>query len=270
MSKFNDLEHWVDNLLHPQPVEYTRKDGNIMRLDDAGLKRPLGMTRQAKLIMAALVVAGIVIGAMILNNTVYETARQAKLAQDSVETNIQREASADTLPNLASYVTMSDDEIKAAIEQQGFSIYDATTESDSGITVYKLPSDVSVIDAGLLYSRGISKLTASQATLLLNGSWQLGTKHDSGTTIVVRYADFKSTSAESAISLAMSKEGIEAGSVSDSGTDDSGNTYRSGTLEANGATYTWRVSAIDLSKIYDISGIPSPAYYVGIRLTQNA
>lgn len=270
MSKFNDLEHWVDNLLHPQPVEYTRKDGNIMRLDDAGLKRPLGMTRQAKLIVAALVVAGIVIGAMILNNTVYETARQAKLAQASVETNIQREASADALPNLASYITMSDDEIKAAIEQQGFSIYDATSESDSGITIYKLPSDVSVVDAGLLYSRGISKLTASQATLLLNGSWQLGTNHDSGTTIVVRYADFKSTSAESAISLAMSKEGIETGSVSDSGTDDSGNTYRSGALEANGATYTWRVSAIDLSKIYDISGMPSPAYYVGIRLTQNA
>ena len=42
---------------------------------------------------------------------------------------------------------------------------------------------------------------------------------------------------------------------------------RSGTVEANGGAYNWRVSAIALSEVYDIAGLPDTAIYVGIRMT---
>ena len=261
-----NLSQMFENFLHPQPIEYTQRNGNVMQLDGTGLARPQKMPLQQKIIAGALVVAGIVIGCLIINDTVYETARQAALSQESVETNIQREASVSTLPALASVVGASDDDIKAYVQAQGFNFYDATSESDSGISIYKLPADVSVADAGILYARGVSKLSASQATLLLNGSWQLSTSHEGSNSIIMRYADFKSTSTEAALSAAMNQEGIQTASVSDSGTDDSGNTYRAGTIDINGATYNWRTSAIELDKIYDIKGMPD-AYYVGVRLT---
>ena len=46
-----------------------------------------------------------------------------------------------------------------------------------------------------------------------------------------------------------------------------GNTFKQGTVEANETTYTWRVSAIPLSDMYDISGLPETATYVGGRLS---
>mgnify|MGYP004453947719 CR=1 FL=1 len=262
-----NLSQMVENFLHPQPLDYTKRSGNVMFLDDRGLKRPQKMPLSQKIIAGALVVAGIAIGAFILNSTVYEAARQSALSQESVETNIQREASIVSLPQLANIANVSDDDLKTNIKAQGFTVYDATTDGDSGISIYKLPADVSLADAGILYARGISSLTASQATLLLNGSWQLSTSHEGSNTVVMRYADFQSTSTESALSAVMNQEGITAADVGDSGTDDSGNTYRAGTIEIADKTYNWRASAIELDKLYDIKGMPD-AYYVGLRLTE--
>ena len=258
----------IDSLLHPQPRKYTKVDGNIKYLDGDGLKRPLIMPKQAIFIMGMLVIAGIFIGIWLFQSTAGEILHQRALSQSSIETNLAREASIDTLPNLASYIVLSDEDIKAAVVGTGAAYYDATSASDSGITIYKLPSDVSAADAAILYTRGISNLTASQATLLLNGSWSISTSHDGLPTIVVRYADFKSTSVESAISSAMTKQGIDATTQTEAGIDDSGNTYRAGTITANDATYNWRISGIDLSEMYNVSGLPSSAYYIGIRLTQ--
>ena len=56
--------------------------------------------------------------------------------------------------------------------------------------------------------------------------------------------------------------------IVDSGTDSAGNTYRSGTIKANGTAYDWRVSAIPLSSVYKIKGLPDTAIYVGVRMTK--
>lgn len=50
-------------------------------------------------------------------------------------------------------------------------------------------------------------------------------------------------------------------------TDEVGNTFQTGTVDIDGDTYTWRVSAAPLSDKYDIKGLPGTAAYVGIRLT---
>ena len=65
----------------------------------------------------------------------------------------------------------------------------------------------------------------------------------------------------------MQAEGLENAKVTDSGVDDSGNTYQAGTVKSDGEKYTWRVSVIDLSEVYDISGLPNTAFFVGIRFS---
>ncbi len=38
-------------------------------------------------------------------------------------------------------------------------------------------------------------------------------------------------------------------------------------MKSDGEKYTWRVSVIDLSEVYDISGLPNTAFFVGIRFS---
>ncbi len=266
MPNFSEI---MDDFLVSDESEYSRREGNILYLDDKGIKRPQRMPLQHKLIALAFVAVGIAIGLIFMNNTVYETARQAALAQESVETNLAREASLTTVPVLSELANAADADVIANLQNRGYTIYNATTERSAGINIYKIPGDMSLSDAEILYSRGISSLNASQASRLLNGSWNLGTSWESAYTIVVRYSDFKSTTVESAIASALQQQGIDPASSDESGIDDSGNNFQKGTLVApNGITYTWRVSAIELKEVYDITGLPDQGYYVGIRLTQ--
>lgn len=68
----------------------------------------------------------------------------------------------------------------------------------------------------------------------------------------------------------MQVEGLENAEVTDSGVDDSGNTYQAGVVSTDNGTYNWRVSVIELDEVYDISGLPNTAFYVGIRFTAQA
>ncbi|MFR7403372.1 MAG: hypothetical protein ACLUW6_01590 [Coriobacteriaceae bacterium] len=49
-----------------------------------------------------------------------------------------------------------------------------------------------------------------------------------------------------------------------------GNTYQAGVVSTDNGTYNWRVSVIELDEVYDISGLPNTAFYVGIRFTAQA
>ncbi len=68
----------------------------------------------------------------------------------------------------------------------------------------------------------------------------------------------------------MQAEGLENTEITDSGVDDSGNTYQAGVVSTDAGTCNWRVSVIELNEVYDISGLPNTAFYVGIRLTAQA
>lgn len=84
----------------------------------------------------------------------------------------------------------------------------------------------------------------------------------------VRYADFASGTADVAIQSAKEAEGLSDIQATDAGVDDSGNTYQAGIVEVNGETYNWRVSVIALSEVYEVSGLPQNALFVGIRFTK--
>ncbi len=112
---------------------------------------------------------------------------------------------------------------------------------------------------------GIDKLSAADAVRLLKGAWTLDVSRKAGESIRLRYADFDSGTIEKAVQGAMQAEGLESAEITDNGVDDSGNTFQAGTVATDSGTYNWRVSAIELSEMYDISGLPNTAFFVGIR-----
>ena len=139
------------------------------------------------------------------------------------------------------------------------------TNPEGGFEVIKLPADLTVEEAGLMYMTGIDKLSAADAVRLLKGAWTLDVSRKAGESIRLRYADFDSGTIEKAVQGAMQAEGLESAEITDNGVDDSGNTFQAGTVATDSGTYNWRVSAIELSEMYDISGLPNTAFFVGIR-----
>lgn len=250
--------------------DYVENEGPIRYLDGSSLLRPLDIPRPQLLILVALVIAAAIIGGVLLHNVIDSVQGSAARAQASMEENLSREVTYD-LPSLPSFVTLDDATIRQTLTDAGLTIYETTAEGEeadtSTLELIKLPSDVSVEEAGLLYMQGISSLDAADAALLLNGSWTLTVDRNELIDMRVRYADFSSGSLETAIDAAITAEGFDAASASEIAVDEVGNTYRSGTIDVNGTTYNWRVSAIALSEVYSV-GLPESAMYVGIRMTQ--
>lgn len=246
--------------------------GPVRYLDGTPLARPQTLSKAQMALAGVLVAAAAVIGVALASGIIDNVIHAADREQASVEQNLARGVSLD-LPVLTSYIQMDDGSIKQALTDAGYVVYETTTAEeypDGGFDLYKLPSDVSLEQAAALYAQGVASLSASDAALLLNGSWRMTVARQDYTDMRVRYADFSSGSVEAAVANAIAAEGLSGAAIAESGTDESGNTYQSGTVDVDGTTYAWRVSAIALSSVYDISGLPETAVYVGVRLTPQA
>lgn len=244
--------------------------GDVRYFDGAELSRPQELPPLVRYVTIGIMVVAAVIGAAFVGKYLDQIMNEPLRQQEALSQNLTREVSYD-LPSLGALMPKSDEEVMTALTEAGYTLYERTpvgTNPDGGFEVIKLPSDVSLEEAGVMYLTGIDKLSAADAVKLLKGGWNLTVSRKSGTDMRVRYADFDSGSLEKAIQNAMQAEGLQNATVTDSGVDDSGNTYQTGTVSTeDGATYTWRVSVIDLSKVYDIAGLPNTAYYVGVRFT---
>lgn len=264
MDNFKNL---FRGYLRPQKLSYTVEKGNVRYLDGSNLKRPTKMRGATLLFAAVVVVVGIILGYFFLKDTVYDAVRQQMLNQQSVEENLSRESATASLPAMQSLLGLPADQIVAAVNAQGYPVLDiAAQKGASGVELLRLPKDVSTTDAALMYAKGFGSLTAQQASLLLNGSVYLSVD-DTQQSYVMRYADFQAGDEQKALQTAAQTQGIDLTQATATGTDDSGNTYAEGTLTANGAAYTWRISTIPLSDMYDIKGLPDNAVYVGMRVT---
>ena len=253
----------------PKP-EYSDVEGAVKYLDGSGLSRPLDFPKASYKIVGALLIVAAVIGGLMLAKYFDSLIGAPARAEQEVQENIARNVSYD-LPNLASLMESDDATIKQGLADAGYTIYETTKEGqypDGGFDLVKLPADVSLVEAGAMYASGISSLSATDASRLLKGSWSLSVNRTGTTDMRLKFADFASGSVEGAVKAAMEAEGLSEAAIVDGGTDDAGNTYESGTVEANGTTYTWRVSAIALSSVYKINGLPDTAVYVGIRMTK--
>ena len=246
-------------------TDYSIEQGNVRYMDGSSLLRPVDMPRSQKIIMAAFVVIAVIIGFRLATGAITAASDSNTQSKASVEENLARSVSYN-LPVLTQMAEMDDQTILDSLTAAGYTVYNQTAEGTAGLDLVKLPSDVTVADAAAMYAKGVGSLSASQAALLLNGSWTLTVDRADTLSMAVKYADFSSSTLEAAIQAAIAAEGFEASSAS-MDTDEVGNTFQTGTVDIDGDTYTWRVSAAPLSDKYDIKGLPSTAAYVGIRLT---
>ena len=266
---FNIAEAASQLFSEKSTVAYTQGDGPVRYLDASPLNRPLDLPRKQLPVALGIAVVAAIIGIFIAVNVLGPTMHAAQRAAASVEENLARDVSLD-LPAVSGYAGMDAAGIKSAVDALGLNVYTASSEDDiaSGtLDMVKLPSDVSVEEGAMYYLQGVNNLDAPDAALLLNGSWRLQFDSSDGFNLSVRYADFDSGNIDSAVEAAIQAQGFDAQTASDLDVDEAGNTFRAGTLDAGGATYNWRVSAIPLSSVYDISGLPDTAIYVGIRIT---
>ena len=242
-------------------TDYSIEQGNIRYMDGSSLLRPMDMPRSQQIVMAVFVVIAVIIGVRLAAGAITAVNDSNAQSQASVEENLSRTVSYN-LPVLTQMADMDDQAILDSLATAGYTVYNQTAE----IELVKLPDDVTVADAAAMYAKGVGSLSASQAALLLNGSWTLTVDRSDTLTMAVKYADFSSSTLEAAIQAAIAAEGFESSGTS-MDTDEVGNTFQTGTVDIDDVTYTWRVSAAPLSDKYDIKGLPSTAAYVGIRLT---
>ena len=256
-----------DRMYYENRKDYTQRQGNIVYLDSKPLTRPLKMPAAQRVIAVVVLIAALFIGGVLFSNTALKAMKETADQKEAITANIARPGGIETLPDMKQLAALDANAIMSNFQEAGYVIYDATQPNDEGdIAIYKIPGDMTFDEAAALYVKGISGLNPAQATKILNGSWFFETDN-ANSSKVVRYADFTTTDPQKAIQTAIAHEGFDAQNASESGVDDSGNTYMMGTVDVNGGTYSWKVSSLPLSDIYSITGVPD-ACYVGVRMTR--
>ncbi|NGM17067.1 teichoic acid transporter [Xiamenia xianingshaonis] len=252
---------------------YSSKQGSVRYLDGSGLRRSMKLGAPQFAFMALLIALGLGLSVYTFVTTSNNMAEAAARSQASVEENLSRE-SIYNVPHLQNLIAMDNTQILQQFADSGFTTYDlggADGESpDGSMCLMKIPDDMTLTDASvMMMGGGIGSLNASQAALLLNGSWVFDVQRGEGTEMRVRYADFSVDTIDAAIEWAVDYEGFngENAEENDYGVDNAGNTFRAGTIDIDGTTYEWQVSAISLKSVYNISGLPENSIYVGIRLS---
>lgn len=245
-------------------------DQTIRYPDASGLSRPLDMPPSMRPKAMIIVIVACVISLVMLYFYFDATINAPNRDREAFQENITREVPLD-LPDLQTLMSYDDQTIVDTLKADGLNLYERTpvgTSENGGFEVIKLPSDVSIEEAGAAYLSGIDNISPSKAAKLLNGSWTYTVDRSSGTSMRVRYADFTSKSADVSIQNAKASEGLSDVQATDAGIDDAGNTYQAGTIDIDGETYAWRVSVIELSEVYSISSLPESALFVGIRFSK--
>lgn len=250
----------------PRDYENSKVDyPNVSLLD-----RPLDMPGPVRRGMLLFLAAAALIGSFFLfryfDVVVNAPAREAAQVVENTQRTVPY-----NLPVLLDLMPLTDTEIMAQLKGSGDTLFERTaigTDPDGGFQVVRLPEGVSIADAAALYLSGLDNVSAAAASRLLNGAWDLTVTREAPSNLFLRYADFASGSIESAIQNALLAEDLEAEDETESGIDESGNTFAAGAISRDGAVYSWRISVIALSEVYSLKGLPEDALYVGIRMTQ--
>lgn len=249
------------------PYRPSRSNPNVHYLSGDVLARPLDLPKRERIGLYLAIAIAVVISGVFLYFFLDATANAPARELEEMEESLARDVSLD-LPDMVSLLGLDDAAIDAKLKETGATYFErkpaGTAES---YEIIKLPQDVTLVQAGELYALGVSKLTAPQAAMLLNGSWDLNIERKSGINMSLHYADFKSGSMDNAITNALVAENLAQNGEPDRGEDDGfGNAYATGSLAAADKNYTWTVSACPLKQIYSVAGLPDDAVYVGIRI----
>ncbi|MEG0072106.1 MAG: teichoic acid transporter [Raoultibacter sp.] len=237
--------------------------------DGSGLQRPFDLPRNQLSLLLVFVIAAAIIGGIFLFQT-YDSVVNGKAHEAAaLEENINKPISLD-LPVLANLMILDDATIETGFTDAGLITYrfGAANEYVGGLDLIKLPADISLADAGVAYTTGIDKLSASNAAKYLNGSWRLMVDRGEYIDMRVKYADFVSADPATALQTTLVSEGIDPATAGEIATDEAGNTFYAGTFDTGDTPYKWKASACSLSDIYRIDGLPSTALYIVFRMYQ--
>ncbi len=243
--------------------------GSVTYMDGSALKRPLTLPKKLWPILLAIAAVALVIGYNIAHSIDHNVVHRSDRVEEQIVALINRGVAQD-VPVLSSYIGMDDETILQSMTDAGFTYVDMNEINGTGeasIDVIKIPSDMTVEDAAVAYTDGVSKLDNMTAAKFLSGSWRFMVVRESGYSYSVKYADFNSGGAQAAIQAAIESQGLVESEMGDTGVDDNGNTFQNGTISIDGTTYAWSISACNLSDVYSIAGMPENAQYVGIRFS---
>ncbi len=256
-----------DSAAYQLEVRQPSSHHTVRYLNGDALNRPIELPhREHKMMFIIMCIAAILAAAFLFlyfDNTANAPAREQEVVADMLNEDVPLD-----LPDLLSLVTLSDEQLDAKLKEGGATLFEKSPAgSGTPYEVIKLPEGVSLVEATDLYLTGINRLSASQATLLLNGSWDFAVDRKNGINMSLHYADFQSGDVRAAIDNAIKTENLERDGKGDSGEDDGyGNAYSTGQVVVENAPYTWTVSAIPLKQVYSLHGLPDDAVYVGIRI----
>ncbi|MEG0026721.1 MAG: teichoic acid transporter [Raoultibacter sp.] len=241
----------------------------IRYMDGSKLSRPFDMPKSQLSVLVVFVVIAIIFGGMFLFNTYDNVINRDAKAAASLEANLNKPTTLD-LPVLTGLMLLDDNTIKTGFTDAGLTFHEFSAGADwsGGLDIIKLPTDITAIDAGLAYSSGIENLSAADAVKYLNGSWRLQVARGEYVDMKLKYADFTSSDAETAIQTALASEGLDASASDPIATDEAGNTFQEGLVDTEGSTYSWRIATCPLADVYNIDGMPATAQYVVVRMHQ--
>ncbi len=253
------------NLMKPTHNDESSGQNPMHAMDGSALKRPFDPPRYVIAVCVVAAVAAFVVGGFLGGKAIDQILHGDERAAATVAENIARDVSYN-LPNMQSYIGLDDASILNSFAEAGYLLYDLTTDGEDGIDTMKLPDDTSLSDAAITLGAGISNMDAVAASKYLVGSWRFTVDRGDVVSMRVRYCDLRSSDASAAIIAALESQGWNGNAdvtITGEGVDEVGNTYKEGTLPGGA---TWRISACDLSAVYDIAGLPETAQYVGIRV----
>lgn len=244
------------------------RQGEVSYYDASALSRPITMPKKLYPAMAVFVAIAIAaaafLGLKINDNVVHGDDKLKAQVLEIANRGVEQDT-----PVLTDFVDYSDKDLINYMSGKGYTYVDMNeinTASDYTLDLFKLPSDMTIEEAGAAFTDGISTLDTKTACKLLTGSWRFNVTRNNGFSYSVRFADFESESANSAIQKAIEQQGLNETTMTETGKDGSGNVFQSGEITIDGYYYTWTVSACDLNEVYKVSGIPSTSQYVGVRL----
>lgn len=245
-------------------------EGNIVYPDAKKLLRPQSIQGGAR-IVAGLVILLAVVAAFHFASKAIDGiyfSEMRKTAQ--IEENITRSSSYD-FPLAKDYVTAgSAQDVYGELASQYTLVQLGVDEvSSTAFDVFKLPADITQEEGENALKNGIGSMDILSASKVLNGGWRATMDLTSYQDFRIRYADFHSGTIEAALLEAIQTQGFDGDDceMTNEGIDESGNTFKSGTVSLNDDTYFWRVSAVKFNDAYSIQGMPDTVIYVGIRMT---
>ena len=245
-------------------------EGPVRTIDSSSLARPFDPPKPVLIVSLVFALIAAIIGGRYAFGAIDGILHGAQRDAATVETNINRGVSYDERCERRTAADAGDAEgAHNDNRNAGYQTYNILGEGEEGVDVMKIPSDVTLADAALVYAKGVSNMDAVTASKYLVGSWRFTVSRTNGTEMKVRYCDLAAENAQDAVQHAWQSEGwADNGNVTITaeGVDEIGNTYREGTIETESGTHSWRISVCDLDGVYSIPGLPSTAQYVGIRM----